>query len=90
MLPDFAESVKNDLRDAGLRELARITAAGLLSDVAVRELRRLIDPEEKETLHDQYTMAALTGLLSRDKWTTGGAATAARQYADACMEARQA
>lgn len=82
-------------------------AQSVSADGATARWNRLMDtpvpapialPGE-ETLHDKYTMAALTGLLAyscndgpsgnyHSNCTVDGAISAARDYADAAMKAR--
>lgn len=54
----------------------------------VAELERELKAAQ-ETLHDQYTMAVLTGLLASGEYAPEGALTEARTAADAAMKARQ-
>ena len=55
----------------------------------VAELERELKAAQ-ETLHDQYTMAALTGLLATDNYALDAVPRIARKVAGDCMEARQA
>lgn len=57
---------------------------------ALREPDPVAVPVEQPALHDQYTMAALTGLLASGEYALEGALTEARTAADAAMEARKA
>ena len=47
------------------------------------------EPVERGTLHDRYTMAALTGLLATDNYALDAVPRIARKVAGDCMKARQ-
>lgn len=58
---------------------------------AIERWNLLMAVPEQETLHDRYTMAALTGLCTNPMWDEDDfekLAEVARLQADACMKAR--
>lgn len=62
----------------------------MTKDEEIAELKKLLAlAQQQKTLRDEFAMAALIGILTRNTWTYDENCEIAYEYADHMMEARK-